>query len=975
VPNAPPDTPFRLAEFLIRPALYEIEGPEGTARINPKAMEVLVALAERPEDVCTKQKILDTVWTDLFVGDEVLSTAVWELRRALGDSARSPRFIQTVPRKGYRLLMQPSPVDLEIPSASQPTTGIPSRKVLLIAVAGVVAACVAAAVFMLTGVGGSENATTEIGSLVVLPIEDLGDDPRDQALADGLTDTLITSLAGIDGLRVVSRTTSLTYRDRGITTSEVAAELGVDAVVEGTLSRAGDRIVLNAQLIDARNENHLWAETYERRFENLLDLQVEVARSIGAAISARIEPAITAPVAILAEDNPDGSLLRWRFRTGGEIWSTPVAVADAVVFGSRDGVLYSVAVADGSERWRLRVGTEVLTRALVIDDTVFAASFDGTIIAATARDGIERWRVHIGGEIKSHLTGEKGLVIAADQGGRVIALDAWSGRQLWAWSGGGGVDGLACGEGAVIASGFDGSVTVLDAIDGEKRWEVTVAEWLGQPVTIDHQQVLVPSTDGHVIALDLEDGSELWRSTAPAPSEITAWRDRIFVGGEGTVIRAMERNSGNELWRFDALGATTAPSVQGEIVFVGSQDNNLYALDAWTGTLLWRDEMRTWVTTAAISQGNVHIFGSLDGSIVCLDAPDSPSVVIREINGFMAEPEERDERPREFDIIVSADGSNRPRVRWRFLSDGPVLHTPAFTDSLVLASGYETLTAVDLDSGEAQWVNRLPGEAGTQPVPVGDSVVVGTRDGYVVAFGLKTGEERWRFATGGAVISTPTLGPMALFFGSRDGFLYSLDPETGREHWRRQLDTIHSSPLILDDELWVTGRSDTVWILAAEDGRVLRTAPTADWAVADPVAWRDRVIIASCDGTVAALARPDGREFWRVTNPGDIWFRPLIHDNRYFFGSADHHAYALDAATGRELWRRRTENRVLSSVACWRNLVFVGSDDRSLHALSADKGEPQWRLATTGAVANPAVKDDLLAVGSFDGYLYLLELD
>jgi outer membrane protein assembly factor BamB/TolB-like protein/DNA-binding winged helix-turn-helix (wHTH) protein len=967
---------FNLGEFQIRPDLNEIEGPDGTTHVNPKAMEVLLALTERPDELCTKREILDTVWTDLFVGDEVLTTAVWELRRALGDSARSPRFIQTVSRKGYRLLVAPTPIDPGVLDGAGVVAAESSRSPRVMVALASLAVVLAVVVFVMTRSAEDQRRVPEIRSLVVLPIDDLGDDRNDQALADGLTDTLITALARIDGVRVVSRTTATTYRHRELTVSEIAAELGVDAVVEGTLARSGDRIVLNAQLIDARSESHLWAETYERRFESLLDLQVEVARSIGAAISSRLDPEPNTRVAPAVDTTASGeTLLRWRFQTGGEVWSTPVATGGAVVFGSRDGTLYSVRTVDGAELWRRRIGDQILTQALVLDDAIFAAAHDGTIVAVSSGDGRERWRFHTGGEIESPLVGDRGVVVVAAEDGRVVALDASSGRELWTWAGGEGVDGLACRDGAVIASGFDGTVTRLDAIDGAMRWQIDVAEWLGLPVTIDRDQILVPAPGGHIIALEFGSGRELWRAPTLAPSEITVWRDRVVVGGGETVIRALDRMSGAELWRFDALGGTTRPSLHDGVVYAGARDDNLYAIDAWTGALRWRAEMRTWVTTPAVPTGDGIIFGSLDGSVTCLRPPASEGVVIRERDGFVAVSERGDERPRGFDIIVTGEGVRRPTLRWRIASDGPVLHAPAITDTTVLACGYQNLTAVDLETGEARWKQRLPGESGTRPVLLGDSVVVGTRDGYAVAYGIDDGVERWRFATAGAVISTPVEDGGTLYFGSRDGFLYALDPLTGGERWRRQLETIHASPLPLGEEVWVTSRGDTLWVLAAADGRVLRTLATADWAVAEPIATADRVIIASSDGSVQAFARSDGRKLWQVATSGEIWYRPLLQDGRYLFGSADHHLYALDVATGRELWRRRTGNRVLSSVAGWGDLVFVGSHDRSLHAFRADDGQPQWRLATTGVVGNPSIEGNLLGFGSFDGFLYLLELD
>lgn len=303
-----------------------------------------------------------------------------------------------------------------------------------------------------------------------------------------------------------------------------------------------------------------------------------------------------------------------------------------------------------------------------------------------------------------------------------------------------------------------------------------------------------------------------------------------------------------------------------------------------------------------------------------------------------------------------------------------MLHRPVLTESFALASGHEVLTAVDLETGDPRWQARLPGQAGAGPALAGSRAVVGTRSGSVVAYDVESGSELWRSRTGGAVVSTPTAADGAVLVGSRDGFLYKLDPSDGQEIWRRQLDIIHASPLVIDDEIWVPSRGDRVWVLSTDDGQVLDSIPTADWVVADPVAGSDQVLLAACDGTVASVHGPSRARLWSYATTGEIWYRPAILGSRYLFGSADHHVYAIDVTTGEEVWRRRTQGPVLSSVASWRDLVLVGSHDRSLHALDQRNGELQWRLVTTGAVGSPVVHGDLLAVGSQDCYLYLVEL-
>lgn len=944
-------------------------------------MDVLLALVDAGGRVMSKSELLDAVWTGLYIGDDVLSTAIWELRRALGDDARSPRLIGTVARRGYRLLQAPEPVAGEIgaPQPAVPSTGVAGAA----ATPGVrrgawIAAVVVglAAVVLVARWSLPRRAPLPIQSVVVLPLVSLGGNAEDGALADGITDSLTTALARIGGLRVVSRTTAMAYRQAAHTTAEIAADLGVDAVVEGTLAREGPRIVLNVQLIDARDEAHLWAETYERGFDSLLDLQVEMARSVGAAIASRLRLPVHPPSVPPPSPDASESLLAWRFRTGGEVWSDPVVAGDSVVFGSRDGVLYAASAANGAEGWRRSVGGPVLAPPLVLDGSVYSVTRDGWVVAVELASGRERWRHEVGGSVVADLAEIAGQILAGDEDGLLVALDAGSGRRLWTWRGGDGVTAVAAGGGRVLVSRFDGAVTALDATGGTPLWTTTLAHWLTRPAVLDGDRVLVPTAAGKVVCLKAGDGSEIWRADVPAPSEATVWRDRIVVAGDDDAVRALDRSTGAELWTFEALGKVEHPVVIGDTLYAASHDNNLYALDPWSGRLRWRAEMQTWVTTPPVGAGGLVVFGSLDGSLYGLRAPGESAtpVLVRQDAGFTSSSEADDTRPRGFDVVVDRKDRPRPRVRWRFKAGGAVQLAPAIGKDLVFASARDQLFAIDLESGTERWRTRLTGEVGTVPALGGDLLLVGSRDGAMTAFGAADGSERWRFVTGGDVISSPTIAGGTAFFGSRDGHLYALDVAAGSERWRRRLDVIHASPAVAGGVVFVPGRHDALWAVSASDGRILWQGSTSDWAVADPLVVGNEVLTASCDGVVQAFDRREGREIWSLRTGGAIWYRPALAQGNAYFGSADYHVYAIDAASGREAWRHRTGNRVLSSVATWRDLVFAGSHDRQLWALQAANGRVAWSIRTTGIVGSPAVAGDLLAVGSSDRHLYLVEL-
>ena len=213
-------------------------------RLHGQPFQVLALLLEKTGQVVTRDEIRQSLWpADTFVDfDNGLNTAINKIREALCDSADKPRFIETLPRRGYRFLV---PI---------------------------------------------ENAPPQIRSLAVLPIQNLSGDPEQEYFAEGMTETLITTLAKIGALRVTSRTSALRYRKTDKALRLVAEELGVDAVVEGTVLRSGNRVRISAQLIDGRTDMHLWAETYDREMRDVLALHSEVAKTIAREVQVKLTP-------------------------------------------------------------------------------------------------------------------------------------------------------------------------------------------------------------------------------------------------------------------------------------------------------------------------------------------------------------------------------------------------------------------------------------------------------------------------------------------------------------------------------------------------------------------------------------------------------------------------------------------------------------------------------------------------------------
>src|SRR5258708_23797711 len=275
-------------------------GKDGVkVRLQEQPFQILTLLLKRPGEVVTREEVRQALWPgDTFVDFDVgLNSAVKRLRDALSDSADSPRFVETLPRRGYRFIapLEAPPVSLPAAPQAPPRPALPPRSRLRPwgGAAAVVAAVALVAGLIVTGTWPrlrGQLASTPIRSLAVLPFENLTGDAEQDYFVDGMTDAVITDLAQVRALRVISRTSVTQYKLAKKALPRIAEELGVDAVVEGTVSRSGDRVRVTAQLIQAATDRHLWAQGYERELRDVLGLQSEVAAAIAQAIQVKLQP-------------------------------------------------------------------------------------------------------------------------------------------------------------------------------------------------------------------------------------------------------------------------------------------------------------------------------------------------------------------------------------------------------------------------------------------------------------------------------------------------------------------------------------------------------------------------------------------------------------------------------------------------------------------------------------------------------------
>jgi len=266
---------IRFESFEVDARAGELRRGGTRIRLQQQPFRILTLLLERPGEVVTREELRQAIWPSTEFGsfDEGLDAAIYKLRAALGDSAAHPRLIETLPRRGYRFI---GPVAADIRTVPR-RSGWPSAAAL---------AVVLAALLLELSAGGlrarrpDPGAPRKIHSLVVLPLVNLSGDSTQEYFADGMTEALIASLGRLGGLRVISRTSAMHYKGTRASLPEIARELDVDAVVEGAVLRAGQRVRITTQLIEASTDRHLWAATYERDLRDVLALQDEVIRAI-----------------------------------------------------------------------------------------------------------------------------------------------------------------------------------------------------------------------------------------------------------------------------------------------------------------------------------------------------------------------------------------------------------------------------------------------------------------------------------------------------------------------------------------------------------------------------------------------------------------------------------------------------------------------------------------------------------------------
>jgi TolB-like protein/DNA-binding winged helix-turn-helix (wHTH) protein len=275
---------FRFGEHELDTEARTLKRRGKRIRVQAKVFDLLTYLIEHRERAASIDELLDALWPDVSVSPSALSRAVHKAREAVADDGERQAVLLTEHGHGFRFIAEVSVLP-GVERAAQPPTGFRTRWV---ATAGVVALLLAIAAVWLLNRPVAE--LPPIRSIAVLPFANLSGDPEQEYFSDGMTEALISNLAKIGALHVISRTSAMHYKDTRKTLPEIAQELNVDAIVEGSVLCDGDRVRITAQLIHGTSDRHLWAEEYERDLKDVLLLQSEVAQAIAREVRVVLTP-------------------------------------------------------------------------------------------------------------------------------------------------------------------------------------------------------------------------------------------------------------------------------------------------------------------------------------------------------------------------------------------------------------------------------------------------------------------------------------------------------------------------------------------------------------------------------------------------------------------------------------------------------------------------------------------------------------
>jgi TolB-like protein/DNA-binding winged helix-turn-helix (wHTH) protein/Tfp pilus assembly protein PilF len=287
---------FALEELQVEPLTGTVSGPGGREKLDPKVMDVLVQMAEHAGHVVLREELMTRLWPQVIVTDDAITRCFYELRRTLSHAGGNERYrhlLETVPKRGYRLnaAVRPLPAaagSAPVPAPEPDRTDDGSRRLAVASVAGLVVIAVLVWLWRSPEQAQTAAAAEAPHSVAVLPFLDMSAEKDQGYFSDGVTEEILNRLSQADNLRVISRTSSFALRNETLDVPQIAARLNVSYLLEGSVRKAGGRVRITAQLIDAATNSHVWSRTYDRSVDDLFAVEDEIAGSVATALQVTL---------------------------------------------------------------------------------------------------------------------------------------------------------------------------------------------------------------------------------------------------------------------------------------------------------------------------------------------------------------------------------------------------------------------------------------------------------------------------------------------------------------------------------------------------------------------------------------------------------------------------------------------------------------------------------------------------------------
>jgi TolB-like protein/DNA-binding winged helix-turn-helix (wHTH) protein len=427
-------------------------------RLQEQPFQVLLLLLERAGEIVTREELRQRLWpASVFVDfDHGLNNAIARVRDVLGDSATAPRFIETVPRVGYRFLEpvtmiadpvstateRAPPVAVEADSHVQQSPGR-MRRLALLALAG--ATLLAVAGLLLPGLLDHGPGLTEdeasgeaVPSIAIMPFVNMSSDIEDEYFSDGLSEELVNKLASVRGLRVVARTSSFRFKGKQTSSAEIAETLHVSHFLEGSVRRSGSRLRISAQLIDARDDGHVWSQTFDRELGDLLAIQEDIAFAVAAALKVSLLDAEEFRIRSRGTHDPQAYRLYVIAQAHllGRTRAPDMALAKRLLDKALERDPEFAAAQTGLARYHLRIATATLSEEsarLGAAAAARAVELDPAMSEALqARANFEFLRARWLGDYEAHIAGESDMQRAIElDPGNSLAFEDFGRSILW----------------------------------------------------------------------------------------------------------------------------------------------------------------------------------------------------------------------------------------------------------------------------------------------------------------------------------------------------------------------------------------------------------------------------------------------------------------------------------------------------------------------------------------------------------------